>query len=294
MRSALVELCLDLSWGQWAALGVSASGWIVPQSPVDLEAAIAFAPVLADIDPRLHAEALDWCIAFANDFVSVTSLRHALAAFDEEHRVEFDRFASIVNKQGATKWPVREPVHPDSFRPSGKSQCRTDHAACVQLRARKVFGINARADILVGLALLPDSPQIQWTHVSLLRNLGYSKRALSEALNDLAGGGMLGTLSFGNTIRYALRKAEPLREILEPLPSLPGQPWSQRLAIAATMLRLQKQLASKSVTSQAIEIKKALERKRSVLEQGRMTAPAISAEAPWASIEAWLKPLLRP
>ena len=194
MRSALVELCFGSRRGaNGPRFGVSASGWIVPQSPVDLEAAIAFAPVLADIDPRLHAEALDWCIAFANDFVSVTSLRHALAAFDEEHRGAFDRFASIVNVQGATKWPVREPVHLDSFRPSGKSQCRTDHAACVQLRARKVFGINARADILVGLALLPDSPQTQWTHVSLLRNLGYSKRALSEALNDLAGGGMLGT-----------------------------------------------------------------------------------------------------
>ena len=294
MRSALVERCLDVAWSQWVALGVSGSGVLVPQSPVDLEAAIAFAPVLATIDPRLHGEALDWCVSFAGDFVSVTCLKHSLACFDDEDRDGFGAFAAVVNAYGGTKWPVDETRRPEGFRPSGKSQCQIGEPACVQLRARKVFGINARADILVGLALLPEPARDEWTHVSLLRNLGYSKRALSEALNDLAAGGMLGTLSFGNTVRYALRKRDPLREILEPVPGKPGQPWSQRLAIAAALVRLQNQLAGKTTTTQAIELRKLFERKCKVLEQGRMKAPTITAESPWQTVEAWLAPLLTP
>jgi hypothetical protein len=142
--------------------------------------------------------------------------------------------------------------------------------------------------------LLPATAEVEWTHISQLRSLGYSKRALNDALNDLVAGGMLDTLAFGNTVRYAVRKRDPLRAILEPIPTKPGQPWAQRLAIAAALVRLQSQLADKSVTTQAIELQKLLERKRKVLEQGRMKAPAVLPNSPWQSIEAWLTSLLEP
>lgn len=295
MTRRLVDQCLAVSWSQWVALGVSGTGAISKAThAVDLEAAIAFAPTIEYLDPRLYSEVLDWCIHFANDFVSVASLRHALAAFDEEHRATFQLFAALVNEHGGAKWPSAPSPSHRSFRPSGKSRVRLDHAAAVQLRARKIFGINARADILVGLALLPSTKEPRWTHVSLLRDLGYSKRALSGALNDLAAGGLLGTLQFGNTVRYSLRRREPLRELLAPLPETPGQAWSQRLALAAALVSLQKRLAGKSATTQAIELHKLFERKQIILERAQVGVPTISHTDPWHDIEAWLEPLLNP
>lgn len=296
MSKTLEDQCVDLAWSQWAALGVSASGVLTAKHAVDLEAAICFAPLLADLDPRLHSEVLDWCIQFANDFVSVASLRQALKAFDDEHRQRFDVFARLVNTHGGSKWPVekRERTESKPFRPSGKSRCRLDRAVSVQLRARKIFGINARADILVGLALLPDSPQPRWTHVNLLLDLGYTKRTLSAALNDLHAGGMLGTLALGNTVRYALRRREALRQCLDPLPATPGQAWSQRLAIAGSLISLKKQLDGKSEATQGVELRKLFERKHRLLERGQMPPPDLRLESPWTQVDAWIEPFLRP
>jgi hypothetical protein len=289
---SLIDQCLDLAWSQWAALGISASVAIVPLHSVDLDAAIAFAPVLADLDPRLYDEVLDWCIQFARDFASVSCIKHCLKLFDPDHRERFDRFAATVNACGGTKWPTSLPPQP--FTPSGKSQCRLDRPAAVQLRARKIFGINARADILVGLALYPPDPKPRWTHVNLLLDLGYTKRSLSEALNDLNAGGMLGTLKFGNTIRYALRNHEPLRQLLDPLPNTLGGGWGQLLALAASLLSAQRRTHEKSITTQAVEVHKVLEPRRSVLERGLITLPDLSVGDPWPQISAWMEPLLRP
>ncbi|MEO7734685.1 MAG: hypothetical protein ABIY55_27255 [Kofleriaceae bacterium] len=259
---------------------------------MDLDAAIAFAPALADLDPRLHDEVLDWCIQFAGDFASVSCIKHCLKLFDLDHQERFERFAAIVNAHGGTKWPTSLPPQP--FTPRGKSRCRLDKPASVQLRARKIFGINARADILVGLALYPTDPKPRWTHVNLLLDLGYTKRSLSEALNDLSAGGMLGTLKFGNTIRYALRNHGPLRQLLDPLPDTLGAGWSYLLPLAASLLSAQRRTHGKSVTTQAVEARKALESRRVTLERSLIPLPDLSVGDPWPQIAVWMGPLLRP
>lgn len=290
--SSLIEQCRQQAWSQWTALGVSASAVLVPAHSVDLDAAIAFAPALADLDPRLHHEVLDWCIQFARDFSSVSCIKHCLKLFDADHQDRFAEFAAIVNARGGTKWPTTR--SPRSFVPSQKSRCRLDRAAAIQLRGRKIFGINARADILVGLSQYPVQAAPRWTHVNLLLDLGYTKRALSDALNDLRAGGMLGALKVGNTIRYALSKPEPLRQILAPVPETLGKPWSKILALTASLLSVQSRTREKSVTTNAVEVRKVLERRRSSLDASAIVTPDISPGDPWPQIEAWIEPLLRP
>lgn len=309
MAKPLVEQCLDLAWSQWAALGVSGSGVLVPRYAVDLEAAIAFAPCLEDLDPRLHAEILDWCIHFARDFTSVSVLKQVLDMFDPEHRAAFERFAAIVNSQGGTKWPTSE--KPRAFTPSNKSACKLERPSSIGLRARKIFGINARADILVALALIPPPPMfIPWRLANDLTDLGYTKRNLSEALNDLRAGGMLDTMPIGNTIRYALSKPDPLRAILAPMPESPRQPWAQRLAIAASLLDADRRTRGKSATTRAVEVGKLLQRKSPILERGRIPIlergwvplpelgriprPELGTGDPWPELEAWMEPMLCP
>ncbi|HSK02875.1 MAG TPA: hypothetical protein VK932_16600 [Kofleriaceae bacterium] len=292
MARPLVEQCLDLAWSQWGALGVSGSGVLVPQHAVDLEAAIAFAPCLEELEPRLHAEVLDWCSHFARHFTSVSALKQTLSLFDPEHRASFERFAAIVNAQGATKWPTG--ARPRPFALSGKSVCKIEGSPAVQLRARKIFGINARADILVGLALESASTRPRWTHVTSFLDLGYTKRNLSDALVDLQMGGMLAWMRTGNRIVYTLKKAEPLRSILAPLPETTGQPWGPRLAIAASLIEVDRRTQGKSATTRAVEVRKLFERKRPVLERARIAAPELSIGDPWPELEAWMEPMLRP
>jgi hypothetical protein len=295
MARPLVDQCLDLAWSQWSALGVSGSGVLVPHYAVDLEAAISFAPCLEHLDPRLHNEVLDWCIHWARDFTSVSSLKQMLSMFDAEHRALFEHFAAIVNAHGGTKWPTD--AKPRAFVSSDKSICRLGEPASVQLRARKVFGITARADILVCLALdLPSDLPPRWVHVNDLLSLGYTKRNLSEACTDLHMGGMLGALPFGNAIRYALKpeRVAPLRMLLAPMPENPGPPWGPRLALAASLLEVDRRTHGKSATTRAVEVRKLLERKRPIMERGRIAPPALGTGDPWPEIEAWMEPMLRP
>jgi hypothetical protein len=263
---------------------------LVPQHAVDLEPAIILAASLEDEDPRLHREALDWCIRFGNDFTSVSVLKHCLSLCDEDQRAKFERFAAVVNKHGATKWPTMSQVI--RFVPSGKSQLKLDRDASIQLRARKIFGISARADILAGLALLPASNES--THVNLLLDLGYSKRHLSSALNDLAMGGLLGVLKFGNTIRYTLRSRDALRHLLHPVPSTKGQPWMQRIVIASSLLTAERKTRNKSLTTQAVEVQKLFERHAGLLERSLVEPPKLTPGDPWPQVVEWIAPQLRP
>ena len=292
MTKPLAAQCVSLAWSQWCALGVSGSGVLVPRHAVDLEAAISFAPCLEQLDPRLHDEVLDWCIHWARDFTSVSSLKQMLSMFDPGHRAQFERFAAIVNAQGGARWPTE--TRPRAFVPSGKSRCKLDTAASVQLRARKLFGINARADILVALTLEPASTRPRWTHVSSLLGLGYTKRNLSFALTDLQAGGVLTWTRVGNRIVYTLEKAEPLRLLLAPMPDTPGQSWGPRLALAASLIEVDRQTQGKSATTRAVEARKVLESKRPILERAEIAFPELGAGDPWRAIEAWMEPMLQP
>ena len=292
MSKSIDECCLDVAWSQWVELGVSGSGVLVPQSAVDLEAAIAFAPLLLDLDRRLHDEVLDWCIRYAGEFASVSCLKRVLKQFDPEHQEKFERFASTVNRYGGTKWPTSLKTAP-SFTPSEKSRCRVERPGAIHLRARKIFGINARADILVGLALLKPTPQPAWTHVNYLRDLGYSKRNLRDALFDLHLGGVLGSLSIGNTIRYALSKPDLVRSFLDPLPPGEGRPWAQYLALASSLILVDRRTRGKTSVTRAVEARKVIDRRRRDLEASRVSIPKL-AENPWPAVEEWMEALLKP
>src|SRR5438874_13128423 len=102
---SLAQSCIELAWAQWVALGVSGSA-PKPEHAVDLEAAIAFAPVLDKLDPRLHDEVIDWCVQYAARVVSVSRLKQVLKLFDDDHRDRFEHFAAIVNSHAGTKWPT--------------------------------------------------------------------------------------------------------------------------------------------------------------------------------------------
>jgi hypothetical protein len=282
----LRRACLDLAWAQWVALGVSGTAR-KPQRAVDLEAAIAFGPLIDDLDARLYDEVLDWCVRFASRVTSVSRLKQVLKLFDHDHRARFERFAATVNSRAGTKWPTSL----TASRPvklSNKSGFEVEHAAAVQLRARLIFGVGARADVLVALLL----SQVGWTRVGQLAALAYTKRNLADALSDLTAAGLLHAYHVGNALHHRLLRKQHLAGLLGKHPDTELQPWPQRLALAATLLATQARTEGKSHMIRSIELRKAMDRHR----------PALSSvgEAPLAGedidelVDTWLVPHLEP
>jgi hypothetical protein len=282
MVRSLVDLCTDLAWSQWTALGVSASKARVPKHAVDLEAAIAFAPILDRLDPRLYEEAAGWCTRYAHQFVSVTRLKQVLPLFATRHRVAFDHFAAIVNRGGTARWPTPRTANA-SVRVSDKARVKLGAPASIQLRARKTFGVNARADILVALLLAPRT----WARISELANLGYTKRNLSDALGDLHAGGVLEALRVGNALRYRLAKPRPLGQLLGPVPRTHWQPWGQRFAIVERLLDAELRTTGKSMALRTIELKKTLDAITPDLAAIEEVVPRSTGDEPWRDIARW-------
>ncbi|HUS31958.1 MAG TPA: hypothetical protein VMZ53_25830 [Kofleriaceae bacterium] len=280
----LADACVELAWAQWVAIGVSGSAR-PPHHAVDLEAAIAFAPALDDLDPRLHDEVVDWCSRFAERVVSVSRLKQVLKLFDEDHQQRFERFAAIINARGGTKWPTTSRAAPTKMT-SEKSRFLIDGAAAVQLRARMIFGIGARADVLVSLLLSP----LGWTHVSLLASLAYTKRSLADALGDLSAGGVLHGYLVGNAMHYRLVRKAELSALVGKHPELAFQPWAQRLAVTASLLATTARTKTKSEMIRDIELRKTIDRHRVALASvGEEPVTSTNAEE---LVSAWLLPLL--
>jgi len=304
-RRTVAELCRDAAWSQWAAIGVSSNRARQPRYAVDVEAAIAFAPALNELEPRLFEEVVDWCSRFAGGFVSLTRLKQVLDLFASRHRPVFDRFAAVINRVGQTKWPTTLGPQPP-VRLTGKSRLALATPAAVQLRARKAFGISARSDVIVALLLSPRG----WTRISVLANLGYTKRALSDALGDLYAGGVVDKLEVGNSLRYKLAKPKSLAQLLAPLPRTHWAPWPQRFAIAERLLDVERRIEGKSPTVRAVEAHKALAGMAELLGTIEEAGPTSTRGGggggggggrgrgvttdPWDDVVAWAAPMLSP
>jgi len=301
-RKTMAELCREAAWSQWVALGVSGNRARLPRYAVDVEAAIAFAPALNELEPRLFEEVVDWCSRFAGGFVSLTRLKQVLDVFAGRHRPLFDRFAAIINRVGHTKWPTTLGPQPP-VRLTGKSRLAMNAPATIQLRARKTFGISARSDMIVALLLSPGG----WTRTSMLANLGYTRRAVMDALGDLHAGGVVDKLEVGNSPRYKLAKPKSLAQLLAPLPRTYWVPWPQRFAIAERLLHVEQRIEGKSGTVRSVEAHKAIAGMSELLSTIEDTGPAQGAAAGggrshkgassrdgWDDVVAWASELLAP
>lgn len=292
MRS-LLDLGSDLAWAQWVVLGVSGHGR-VPRHGLDLEALLVFTAALGELEPRLRDEALDWAVRHGGSYVSVSRLRHVIAQFDPADRAAFGAFAAVVNDQSRNKWPTFD-QSPFPFEPSGKSRRKRLQApALLQLRCRKVFGVGARADIIANLLFSSDAPR-SMIRASLLVQLGYTRRAIADVLDELVEGGVMAApVRLGGSGHYRLLKRSLLSDLLAPLPdSMP--PWPERLAVVASLLRADRSTAKKSAAIRSVELRKIVDQRANAMAAVNEPPPPLTPGIdPWPEIVAWLEPLLEP
>jgi hypothetical protein len=242
----ILQHAAEWAWCHWTLLGIRGVA-PAPVSAIDLEALIAFTPWVAAEDPRLAAEAADWCARIGHRFVSQSRLRRIQRLIPEPSgRAPVDLFALVSDRAVAGR-----------FRGSGKSQAPTlAHAALLQLRARMIFGVGARADVLARLAMLKVASDDDAVPLRRIHPPGYARQSIAPVLDELTAGRLLRRSTAGRVVVYRMRDPAVLRALLTPLPTR-DRNWVARLFAIGTVLATWSNYGSRR--SYAIELAKALE-----------------------------------
>lgn len=205
-----------MAWGFWTTLGVAGVEESNLHALIPLEELILLTAAIADYDPRLRDESLDWCSRY-HHFVSVSRLRALVQELGEQIYEPFSIFAATLNAISSAKWPLFAQVTPLPITCSGKSQrpnCQKPEL--LGLRLRSLFGVGARADLIAFLLTQPAHP---FTAADAMR-IGYNKRTLADVLDHFVQAGLLTSSMVRNQRRYTLLREEELKALVAPLPKI--------------------------------------------------------------------------
>lgn len=281
MSAELQKRAVELAWQHWTALGVAGVAPL-PDHAVDLEALIAFTPFVAVADPRLEQECVDWCTRIAPSFVSISRLRQIARLMPPRRGDAVDLPKLLIEGPKGRA---------SNLRVSGKSRSpRLDHSSLIQLRSRYIFGVGARADVIV--ALVMRSRDARAARISAIRPVGYTKPAAATVVNELAHAGVLEKLVGNQAVSYKLVKGGPLRALLAPLPKR-APSWPERFSLIANVLETWRRFGSRA--SYAIELVKVLDSLRplaaTIDERPPLTGrPPVILE----QVDRWSAALLEP
>jgi hypothetical protein len=238
-RDRIEGLALDLAWSLWAELGVRGWSRRLESIAIDLEPLIIATAYLGTYDARLQAESLDWCVLNAR-FISAVRLRNLLPTFRHSVVLAFSRFGATVraHRPRTMNWPALLKAEVLRFEPTGRSSVPDlDRSALVQLKLRAVFGVTARAEIV--LRMLPE-PARPFGISELSMYTAYRKDNLSDALDMLALAKVVERnvmTTAGNTQVFRLRAEKGLQALLVELPGPEGYPyWAARFRIVLRIL----------------------------------------------------------
>ncbi|HEY5946401.1 MAG TPA: hypothetical protein VIV40_12950, partial [Kofleriaceae bacterium] len=259
-------------WGSLGVSGVVAS----PDTAVDPEALILLTAVIGEHDPRLQGEALDWCSQFARRFIAAGRLKALAKRLDNESASRVHAFAAVVNEMAGTHW-ASGAMSTRRVKLSGKSRLTSlDTAPRSLLRLRCVFGVNARAEIL--LWMITQWNPSHYVVASALTELGYVKSAIAATLDDLTLAGITRRRSIGNANAFSLKHPGELRGLLEPLPLQSGQ-WHVRMPLLIAAVRLEESIHSKPSIVKSVEGRKFVDDHADVIARLALTVPPVTSPA---------------
>ncbi len=245
-KETIEGIALDLAWSLWAELGVS--GWRRRHEgiAIDLEPLMIATAQLGAYDARLQTESLDWCVLNAR-FISAVRLRNLLPTFGQSAVLAFNSFGATVrlHRPRTMNWPGEQTPNVLRFEPTGRSSVPDlDRSALIQLKLRAVFGVSARAEII--LRLLPE-PTRPFGISELSMYTAYRKDNLSDALDFLGLAKIVERnvmTTASNTQVFRMRAEKGLQALLVELPAQDGYPyWAARFRV---MLRILEFAASGS------------------------------------------------
>lgn len=277
---------LELVWSLWSECGVS--GWKrgTVDVAVDIEALILFTAELGDLDARLRDEVTDWCISYGH-LVSTVRLKN-IRKVGLGAGPAFDEFAATVNAHASLGWPEGR-AGARRVAPSGRSELSIRRPAVVQLRARAVFGIAARAEILTLLAI--DGAERTATRLS--ERISFGRRITADAADLLVNAGVLEARDQTVPRGYVLHRRAEVRSLLAPLPAR-VHAWPHVFRVLAAIRNIAEGSIDQTPVVRAVEThKRLLAVDESVLRAGFPHIPTLDGTpATWTQFTGWVDDVL--
>lgn len=244
-RLQFLEEILNLLWGQWSALGVQGRFQKSSNIAVDLEAFLAMTLTFGRYDQRLFDEVMDWLLLHEK-FLNAGRLNAVLKKEDFGNQRVLSAMGSVLDQHSSnSKWSqlsrkygkqdfeevaplfkhfdgkvlyvsekqdelfkshgyLRNPVELRNYSQSFQSK----DVSCLQLSLRAIFGVSARAEVLLFTLCNPSK------NAKVIADYTYYVwRSVQEVLSDFALMEILIYPSHFNRREYTLRK-EPWYELL--------------------------------------------------------------------------------
>jgi hypothetical protein len=269
----LDHFLLDLCWSLWTELGVAGVKRKHQDFLIYLEELVLLTAVLADIDPRLRNESLDWCSQY-HRFLSISRLKSILKSFGDSLDKPFSIYSSTLNSISNAAWPIFVDSTPIKLSLSHKSCLRPlESPALLNIRVRSIFGTNARADLITFFLTHKKSDFA----ASDVTEIGYSKRNLAEILEDLCLSGLFDKYLVRNHQRYRLVKNEQLIKVLGPVPEY-APLWRLLLEVLLPIRDCITRIENYSESTKVVEIRNLLTTLQKKMQRLNLTPPSFQTD----------------
>jgi hypothetical protein len=267
LSKKLDELLLNLAWSLWTELGVRGIKCNHSKCLITPEELIILTTALADIDPRLRDESLDWCSKY-HHLISISRLKSIAKNFGSSLNEPFSTYCATLNLSAGTSWPLLQDASPLKITLSHKSRLLLESPASLNIRARSLFGIGARADLITFFL----------THIksnfaaSDVVEIGYSKRNLAQILEEFCLGKLFEKFLVRNQQRYRLIKSNSLIKILSPIPDY-APSWRIIFELLLSLRDCIHRIEKNSESTQVIEIRNFFKTFQQHLHRLNLTPP---------------------
>jgi hypothetical protein len=234
----VIDAALDLVWSLWSELGVPG----VPTgfgnavvSPVDL---VLFTPgVVGDRDARLATLVQAWCAQHGERTFGARELAVRRTSLPEPARDAFDAWIAVLHEAKGSPWLAPEQPPKTAGPPIGDRDLpyRSDRKPMVHLRARSLFGVGVRADVICAL-LKADAERRPLTSPEMA-HLGHSARAIQQTLGALEAAGVVNAQRESRTHSYTLTRPRDVANLLD-ADGLSWFPWHHAFPIVFHLVAL--------------------------------------------------------
>lgn len=273
LSKELDKLLLDLAWSLWTELGVAGNKRKHQNFLITIEELIILTVALAEIDPRLRDESLDWCSQY-HHFISTSRLKSIIKSFESSLNEPFSNYSATLNSFSRSAWPLFQDSLPLKIMLSHKSSLRPlESPALLNIRARSVFGTGARAD-LVTFFLTHAKSDFSASDVT---EIGYSKRNLAEILEEFCLSGLFDKFLLRNQQRYRLIKNDQLVKVLGPIPKYTPS-WRMIFELLLPLRDCINRTANSSESTRVVAIRNLLMASQKNLERLNLTSPILQAD----------------
>jgi hypothetical protein len=285
------QLLIDLAWSLWTELGVAGIKRNHQNCLIAPEELILLTVIVAELDPRLRDEALDWCTRY-HHFISISRLRALVKALGPSVNEPFSVFAATLNSASKAHWPLFAKVTPMKFIPSGKSKApRCELPSLLYLRIRSLFGVGARAD-LITFFLTQEKNDITASDAT---EIGYNKRSLADLLDGFVESGFFNVFTTRNKQSYRFIKRDQMINLLGLSPEIVPS-WNNILEVILPLRACIHRIEKKTEGTKITEIRSALMKIEDKLCKLNLPSPPpIESDfsAYWDNFSEWILRMLQ-